>query len=334
MRRWLFWLLIAAFLILVVSRFTEIESLVNTLAQGRWEWVVAAVLLQVIYYVTYAALYQAAFHTVEVESRVRELLPVMFASLFVNVAAPVANIGGSALFVDDAAQRGQSGTRAAAGVVLAMLADVGAFLLPMLVGLIFLFLWDQIRAYQVLGALAVLMVVVGLTALLMIGWRARRRLRRLFEGLRRLVNRAVGWFNRSPVLDDDWAEETAAEFAQAAAVIADHPRRMGRTLAVGLITHLVNMACLYALTVAFYRPMGLEALLMGYAMAITFRIASITPQGAGVAEGVLTALYASLGLPGPKAAAVTLTFRGLSIWLPMVIGFFLLRWVRSFKAQK
>jgi hypothetical protein len=38
-RRWLLHLLIVAFLWVVLTRFTEIESLLKTLAQGKWQWV-------------------------------------------------------------------------------------------------------------------------------------------------------------------------------------------------------------------------------------------------------------------------------------------------------
>jgi uncharacterized membrane protein YbhN (UPF0104 family) len=104
-RRWLFWLLLAAFAWLVVSRFTEIETLVTTLGQGRWPWILLAALLQVGYYVLYAALFQVAFHTVGVESRTRDLLPVTLGAVFINTVAPSGGTAGLALFVDDAARQ-------------------------------------------------------------------------------------------------------------------------------------------------------------------------------------------------------------------------------------
>jgi len=48
----------------------------------------AAALLQVAYYIVCAGPYQSAFDTVNVTSRIPDLLPVVFASIFVNVAAP------------------------------------------------------------------------------------------------------------------------------------------------------------------------------------------------------------------------------------------------------
>ena len=69
-RRWIFWLLVIAFLVVVITRLPEIEKLAQTLASGQWEWVLIAAALQVVYYFVITAAYQAAFWTVEVKSRV------------------------------------------------------------------------------------------------------------------------------------------------------------------------------------------------------------------------------------------------------------------------
>ena len=87
-RRWIFWILVVLFLWVVISRFSEIKRLAETLVGGQWQWVAVAALLQVAYYIIYTALYQSAFLTVGVQSRLSELLPVTFASIFMNVAAP------------------------------------------------------------------------------------------------------------------------------------------------------------------------------------------------------------------------------------------------------
>jgi len=327
----LFWLLILAFVVVVFSRFSEIENLVRTLSHGRWTWVAAALFLQALYYLVYTGLYQAAFSVAAVQSRFWDILPVVFAALFVNVSAPVANVGGAALFIDDAVQRGESGSRAAAAVILALATEIGTFILPLLVGLISLSSWRELAFYEIIGALLVLLTAVALAGLLLLGRWGQARLRQFLTAVRRIVNWAVDKLNRPALLSEHWAENNAQEFAGAADALFNHPKHLAYTASIGLLAHGVNMACLYALILAFYQPVGLRALFAGYAMAVTFRIVSITPQGAGVAEGVIALVYASLGAPDAQAVAIALTFRGISIWLPVVIGFFLLQQVRAFK---
>ncbi len=333
-RRLVFWLLIIAFVWVVISRFTEIEKLIETLGQGQWQWVLAAALLQVVYYIVFTGLYQSAFYTVEVESRVSELLPVMFASIFVNVAAPTGGASGAALFVDDAARRGQSAARAAAGTVLVLAANFSAFTPVLIVGLAYLFLHHDLQAYEIFGAAILLLIISGLTGVLLLGLWQPDQLRQMLSWLQRTVNRLAAWFRRPPLLADDWADKNAAEFTGAAAAIAAHPWRLGRTLAMALAVHLVDLSSLYALFLAFYQPVGFGVLVAGYAMGILFWIVSITPQGIGVVEGVMTLVYTSLNVPAAEATAIALAFRGLTFWLPLAIGFFLLRRVKSFGTDK
>src|SRR5438046_2709761 len=111
LRRWLYWLLLIGFSWLVIHQFNEIEKITNTLAQGQWQWVMGAAALLLLYYTLYARLYQLAFATVGIASRLRDLLAITFASIFINATTPTAGTTGFALFIDDARRRGHSAPR-------------------------------------------------------------------------------------------------------------------------------------------------------------------------------------------------------------------------------
>ena len=106
-KRWYLIILTVLFLWVVVSQFTELKKLEATLAEGQWGWVLAAVLAQMVYYTVFAGSYQAAFYTVGIQTRIRELIPVTLGSLFVNVVVPAGGAGGAALFTEDLARRGK-----------------------------------------------------------------------------------------------------------------------------------------------------------------------------------------------------------------------------------
>ena len=329
-RRWLLWLLLIGFAWLTVARFTEIKNLADTLAQGQWQWILAAVLLQILYYLLYTAVYQSAFVTVDVRSRVRDLLPVTFASIFVNVVAPSGGASGTALFVDDAARRGQSAARAAVGTILVLIADFSAFTLILLVGLTVLFLDHNLTFYEVAASLILMASTVSLTGTLLLGLWHPERLRQLLSHIQRVVNRAGSWFRRPSLLNRDWSDKNAAEFTEAAQAMATRPVHLARTLVVALAAQLVNLASLYVLFLAFQYPITFGPLVAGYSMAILFLIVSPTPMGVGVVEGVTPLVLISLGVPAAIATVVVLAFRGLSFWLPMFIGFILLQRLKSF----
>jgi uncharacterized membrane protein YbhN (UPF0104 family) len=84
------------------------------------------------------------------------------------------------------------------------------------------------------------------------------------------------------------------------------------------------------LFLAFHQTIELGPLVAGYAMGILFWNVSPVPQGIGVVEGVMALVYASLGIHRTMAVLVVLAFRGLNFWLPMLVGFFLLRRVKIF----
>jgi uncharacterized protein (TIRG00374 family) len=333
-RNWFLWLLIIAFVWLVISRFTEIKGLAETLSQGQWQWVLAAIFLTVILYLVRAWMYQAAFYTVEVPSRIRDLLPLVFASIFVSVAVPSAGASGAVLFVDDASRRGQSQGRTAAGVLMYLISDLIAFTLILIVGLAYLFLQHDLQVYQIIAALLLLAIILTLTSVLLLGLLLPDHLLGLLSGLQRSANRFAGTLKQKSFLPEDWAVHMAGEFTEAATAITAQPRRLARTLVIALSAQLVQLCCLLVLFQAFRQHVVLGTLVAGYAVGVLFWIVSITPQGIGVVEGVITLVYTSLGVPAEKAALVALSFRGLTFWLPFGIGFLSLRRIKSFQKEQ
>ncbi len=69
-------------------------------------------------------------------------------------------------------------------------------------------------------------------------------------------------------------------------------------------------------------------------MGVLFWIVSPIPQGIGLVEGIMTLTYASLGVPTETAAIVSLSFRGLTFWLPLLLGFVLVQRIRTFGGRE
>jgi uncharacterized protein (TIRG00374 family) len=330
-RRWFYWLLAVVFAVLVGTHFDQVQNLASTLLEGEWRWVLVAVGLQGLYYVTLTTLYHSAFDTVRVHSRIHELLPVTLSSVFLNAAAPSAGASGIALFANDAARRGQSAVRASAGSLLVTVSNYSAFLLVLTAGLVYLSVQRHLQIYQPFAAGILVLMLLALVALLSLGLWNPGGLRRMLGGVERTVNWIAVRFKRSAPLADGWAEKSATEFCEAARAVATHPRRLGRTVGVALVMHIVNMASLYVLFMAFHQVVNIGSLVAGFAMGILFLNVSFTPQGIGTVEGAMAAAYSSLGVPTAKATVIALAFRGLAFWLPVIVGFFVFQWVRSLR---
>lgn len=334
MRRWIPWLLVTAFLAIVVTRFGEVENLAQVLSEGAWGWVLAAGLLQLAYYGTYAATYQAAFDTVGVKARWRSLLSVTIASVFVNVAAPSGGTAGAALFVDDAARRGESAPRAAVGALLTLVADYAAFAPILLLGMTYLFSMHDLSLLEIISAALMMMLIIGLAGVLLIGLWRPELLQHLLAWLERSANRLARRLRQPAVLSPGWAHIYGEEFIAASTVIAARPQATVRTLLIALLAHGVNMLSLLTVALAFHQQLSLGALVSGYAMCILFLIISITPMGIGVVEAMMTLVFTSLGIPAHTAAVIALAYRGLSFWIPFGLGFVLFKRLPVFRSQR
>lgn len=328
--RWLFWILVIAIVGAAVSQQIDLRGLLYIFTHGQWQWVLIAALLQVIYYIFYTGLFQSAFNTVKVEARLSELLPLTFASIFVDVLGSGGGIGDAGLFVDDAARRNQSSGRAAAGALLALVANLSAFTVILVFGFLFLFRRNDLEFYEIAAGLIMLAGVGGLNVVLLFGLRRPDRLLNMLNGYQRLYDAIAQRLTHFSSLPDGWADHKANEFTEAALAIASNPQRLVRVLLIALSAHLINLSSLHAVFLAFHQPVGLELLIAAYAAGIMFWIVTITPGGIGVAEGVMALVITSLGVPADRSLVIALAFRVLTFWLPFLAGFVLLQRVRLF----
>jgi len=333
-QRWLFAILVIGFLWVLISRFAEIRQLLGTLVEGQLSWIALAAGLQTAYYVVYATLFWSAFRLVDIPSRVRDLLPITFASLFVNATTPSAGTAGIALFVDDMRRRGHSAAAATAGTLLVQVSNNGVFVLVMSIGLFLLFRHHNLTVLEITSALILFLLVGGMVFVLGLGiWRADW-LFRLFTAVSRAANSLGRLVKRPSLLPDTWAAKNAHEFTGAATAIGAHPDRLGITLLIALAMHVLNLASLFCLFLAFHQIPTATTLIAGYTMTILFMMVSPTPSGIGVVEVIVPIIYTSMGIPAEAGTAITLSFRGLSFWIPMLIGFFLLRQLSMFSSSQ
>lgn len=329
-KSWLLWLLTIVFVWFLITHLQELEQLGRTVAGGHWQWLLTAFGLQLLYYVAYTGVYQFAFATVEVRSSLWELLPVTYASLFANLAAPTGGMAGAALFVDEVTRRGQSRVRATVGVLLMLVIDFGVLNLIILASLGVLWVKRDLKLYEVGAALVLFLFVVGMAAALTLGLWRPQWLRAGLDWIQRQINRIGAWFGRPHWLDEAWSARNADEFQIAAQAMHTRPVALLWTTFIALVAHALDLASLYVLFLAFDQPVGSGVLLVGYAMTLLFGIVSPTPNGIGIVEGIMPVIYSSLGVPLATATVISLSFRGFTFWLPMLAGFFLLRRLKLF----
>jgi uncharacterized protein (TIRG00374 family) len=313
---------------LLWSRFAEIDLLLKTLRGGQPIWVLCALAMQIVYQVFFSGVFWSAFDTVSVRSRLIDLIPLIFASIFVNSTVTSGGAAGTVLFVDDARRRGESTPRATAGTILVMAADYMAFALLLTMGLVVLIREHDLTKLEGFSALVMYLIILGVCALFSAGLWAPTMLRHGLE----MVEKAVLWvghrLHRPGLLGDNWAERNAIELTTAAITMSRRPRLLVRTVVIALLANIANLSSLFLLFWAFHQPITISTVIVLYAMTVLFWIVSPTPNGIGVVETVMPVIYASVGLSLEAGTIINLAFRGISFWSPLLVGFLLMRRLR------
>lgn len=329
LRDWIFILLMLGFTALVVSRFADFKTLITTLIQGNLIWVLAGVLIHVLYFYLDAVMHKYSFATVGVKSRANELFPVLLSALAVNSVAPTGGTGGAALFVDYATHKGQSGARTAVGLILALMSDLVTLVPFVLWGILFLRSYRELKFYETLGFLFFLIFISGMIGVLAMATWKQDGLQHLFRWLQNTINHVGGWIHRPNLLSEGWAAKNAGEFIDGANAIKNHPKFFTYTMFWGMVIHIVNVIGLYAFFLAYQQPVQLGTLIAGFSIGIVFFIVTVIPQGIGAVEGIMTLIFISMGVPRTNAVVISLAFRGVNFWMPLIAGFLVLRKVTS-----
>ncbi|HEX3758753.1 MAG TPA: lysylphosphatidylglycerol synthase transmembrane domain-containing protein [Kofleriaceae bacterium] len=303
----------------VLTSFTDLRSLIHALASGHWPWIAAGVAVHAAYFVGYALLYRLGFAVVGVASRTRSLVPVLFAGLFVNVLVP-AGAGAAALFIDDAARRGQNPAAAAVGVVLVLLLDVITLIPFVAWGVWYLIRADLLAAWQMVAVIAFVLYLAVLVAMLVISHRRPAWVRRVLDVARRAAARVLGWLHVHRPLDAGWAERTASHFSDAAGAILARPGRLAGAALWAIALHLINLFGLWLFVRGFDAQPPLGGMVAAFALGILLFVVVVIPQAAPVVEATMTATFIHIGVPRGRAVAVTLAFRSVNFWLPLALG--------------
>jgi uncharacterized protein (TIRG00374 family) len=82
-----------------------------------------------------------------------------------------------------------------------------------------------------------------------------------------------------------------------------------------------DVVTLFCLFVATRQAIAPPALIAGYGLPQLVGRLTFLPGGLGITEGGMVGLYVALGVPATTAVLVVLAYRGLSFWLPTLIGF-------------
>lgn len=313
--------------VFIFTKLAEVQAIAGTLQKGDWRFILLAIGVEAAWLLNVALSYQALYKMFGLEEKIERLLLLSSAAYFVNIVAPSVGMGGMAIFISDARLRSHSTARVTLAGVLYLLFDYGAFLCVLALGLLVEFRRNNLNTPELVASafLAVLASAIGL--LLYLGMHSAAQLSAALSWMARLVNGLVRPFIRRDYLSEQRAHEFAYEAADGLREIRQKPKNILLPLALGLSSKALLISVLFLMFLAFKVPFSVGTLIAGFSIGYLFLIVSPTPAGLGVVEGALTLALTSLYIPLGAATVLTLAYRGITFWLPLLVGVISFRWL-------
>lgn len=332
--RLFFWILVFLAFIVASLKFADLRSLYLSILKSDPAFIALALITQIFYFILFTITYKISFDMAGIKYTFKKLFPLTFVYIFVNVVAPTGGASGPTLFATEASQRKESPIRALAGVLIANLGQFITFCVILFFGALYLYTMRSLELYQIVASLLLVLLTCLLLAIIVLGIKKPHSLK---IGLNWIINRLNSFFqflHLEKRFSHDWVNESVREFSHASKEAVVQKKKLRSLVSYYFLVHLVNIASLYFVFLAFDQHILFRALVAGFVMGIVFQIIGITPYGIGLTESVMALTFSSLGVPVSKAILITLTYRGITFWLPFIIGFILLRKINIFGLRK
>ncbi len=281
----------------VYLSFGELESIVKTLQQGNFWFILLAILIEFGWFVVAGLIFQSLYHVLGMEDTITRLSLLVASANFINIVAPSAGMGGMAVFISNARQNRQSVGKVTVASMLYLFLDYVAFLCLLALGLIVLFRRNNLDAAEIAASGVMLAIAVALGILLYLGSRSADALGNTLAWMARAMNRLVKPFLHRDYLSEARAHEFAHEMASGLKSLPEKYQSLSIPLLYSFASKAILMCVLSIVFIAFKVPFSAETILGGFTISYLFLIVSPTPSGIGIVEGVMPLALASMRVP-------------------------------------
>ena len=320
MRNLLFVLIFFVGVLFIIARLAEVQAIFETLQRGDWRYILLAVGIVFLWLLTIAFSYEVIYSALGLKEKIKVLLPMACAAIFLNVVAPSAGMSGMAVFVAQAKRQKYSTGKAAVAGALFVLLDYGAFCCVLALGLIVLFRRNTLDAGEIFASVILLIISLTLATLIYLGMRSAQSLGRALAGMARLVNQLLRPVLKREYLSEERAYEFAGDAGDGLQVLLKSPQRLVIPVGLALLKQAMLIGILWCSFMLFQVPFSTGTLIAGFSIGYLFMIITPTPAGLGFVEGALTLALTSMYIPFSAAAIVTLAYRGFTFWIPLLVG--------------
>jgi len=334
MRRIIQLIVILLAILYVVVSFTQIQTIIETLRLGNFPFLVVAFIFEFICLFNATAVYGSLYQLVGMKETRWNLFLLTTASTFISMIAPSGGVSGLAVIIDSARQRNLSSGRVLVVGILYLLYEYASLLCVVMVGFVVLLRRGHLGVGEITAALFMLAIALAVGVVLYLGYISQHRLGRLLTGLSRWANRRMRHFFHRDLINVGNAYFLSTEIADGIKTIRAKPKKLIWPFLFALNNKAI-LICILAFTfMALNVPYSVGTIIGGFSISQLFYYISPTPGGVGVVEGVFPLILTTLRVPFGKAVLITFTYRAITLWLPLLVGFFSFRILQSRHEKK
>lgn len=318
---------IALFLgfIFIVGKLSELQAIAETIQRGIWWFILLAFIIEILWVLDCGATFQAIYRAMGIEEQAGTLSLMVIAANFANVVAPTAGVSGVAIFMSEARRRNYSTARAAIAGVVFLLFDYLGLISILLVGLIILIRRNDLTLVVIIASAALVALAMLFAYLLNLGMQSAVVFGNTLAALARFINRILRPFIHREYLSEQKAHDFARDAAEGLIRMRSKPRSMLLPLTLAFTNKASQLLILALVFLAFKIPISIGTIIACFSIGSLFVIISPTPAGIGVVEGALTLALTSMYISLEDAAVITLSYRGITFWIPLLFGMISLR---------
>jgi glycosyltransferase 2 family protein len=320
MRKFFFIAVFFLAIIVIMFSFSELKNIVHTLEKHDLRFLWLAVGVEFLWMLNDAFEYRALYKLMGLRERFRQLFLLASAAAFVNVVAPSGGWGGTAVFIDNAGKRGHPRGHMAAATALYLFFDYAAFLFLLGWGIFTLTRRNRLNTGEITASVLMLATVIGLGLLIYIGSKSAHRLGRILAWLGHQINRLLWPLLRHEYFREERAVLFAEEVAEGLAVARQNHQRLLLPMGHAMLNKILMVVIMALTFLEFHVDWTVSTLIASYAVGYLFLVISPTPSGIGVVEGLLPLALSGLGIAWEDAIVVTLAYRAVTFWIPMLLG--------------
>jgi len=304
----------------IISRFTELQNILDTLRNSNPFFLLIAFLFEIICLYNTSATFSALYRLVGLTENRWPMFLMTTAANFVNVIMPSAGVGGIAVFLDAARRHKIPTGRVMVVGVLYLVYEYAALFCILTLGFIVLIRRHDLNAVELIAAGFLILVALADGTILVLGSKSSEQLGKLLARLSRLANHILKPFLHREYIHIESAYKFSRDVAEGIATIRGSPKNLIWPFLFTL-NNKALLLCVLAFTfLALNTPFTVGTLVGGFSISYLFFYASPTPSGVGIVEGVLPVTLHTLRVPYTNAVLITLAFRGVTVWFVLILG--------------